>query len=243
MKIFIAGLESTYKGVLFAAKPKYILSTYHGINEEILHYKDTSACKGFMLDSGAFSMLNSLKKINIKEYIQSYIDFINHHDINLFFELDIDKIIGFEKVLQYRKQIEEQTGKQCIPVWHRTRGKKEFLRMVKVYDYVAIGGIAIRDIKPSEYKYFNWFIEQAHQNDCKIHGLGFTKQKLLKRYPFDSVDSTTWNRLRFGEICTFKNGQLKYITKKDKRVKHTPQSQLYCLKEYIKFANYLEYQR
>ena len=46
-------------------------------------------------------------------------------------------------------------------VWHKSRGKDYWLKMIKEYDYVAIGGIVTKEIKPSEYKYFHWFIRQA----------------------------------------------------------------------------------
>ena len=63
-------------------------------------------CKSFMLDSGAFTFMNNCKKnINWYEYIDQYIDFINRNNIDLFFELDIDGIVGYEEVKKMRKYI------------------------------------------------------------------------------------------------------------------------------------------
>ena len=39
-----------------------------------------------------------------------------------------------------RKRLEAETKKKCIPVWHRSRGKENFIELCKQYDYVAIGG-------------------------------------------------------------------------------------------------------
>ncbi len=61
-----------------------------------------------------------------------------------FFELDIDRIVGLEKVEEFRRRIESKTGKQSIPVWHSNRGWQYFVNMCKEYNYVSIGGIAKR---------------------------------------------------------------------------------------------------
>lgn len=150
-------------------------------------------CDFFLLDSGAFTFMNNSKNaVDFDEYMTRYIEFINKHDIQYFFELDVDAIVGLKEVERLRKRLETETGKKCIPVWHRSRGKENFITLCKEYDYVAIGGIVTKEIKPQEYKYLKWFIDTAHSYNCKIHGLGFTNLKGLYIYNFDSVDSTSW---------------------------------------------------
>lgn len=170
---------------------KYFLESFLTIrNWFIPHIKN---CEMFMLDSGTFAFMRSGKdKENFDEYLTRYINFINKHDIKYFFELDVDSVVGFEEVKRLRTRLEKETGKKCIPVWHRSRGKEEFIQMCQEYDYVSLGGIAANEIKSSEYPYLKWFIDTAHSYDCKIHGLGFTNLKGLYLYNFDSVDSTTW---------------------------------------------------
>lgn len=52
-------------------------------------------CDFFLLDSGAFTFMNNSKNaVDFDEYLTRYIDFINRHDIEYFFELDIDSIVG-----------------------------------------------------------------------------------------------------------------------------------------------------
>lgn len=73
--------------------------------------------------------------------------------------------------------------------------------MIQEYDYVALGGIAIKDFKKSEHKLFKWFIDTAHKANTKIHGLGYTNDSITKRNNFDSVDSTSWlGGSRFGNL-------------------------------------------
>lgn len=43
------------------------------------------------------------------------------------------------------------------------------------------------------HKYVPWFIDKAPENDCRIHGLGFTKTTILENYAFDSVDSSSFS--------------------------------------------------
>ena len=163
--------------------------------------------KRFMLDSGAFTFFSSGGSVNWGEYIKRYANFINRNKVDLFFELDIDKLIGYQKVLYYRKILEDLTGKPVIPVWHKSRGQDEFIRMCEKYKYVSIGGIVSKEISTKEYRFFPYFINTAHKHGAKIHGLGFTNLQGLTQYHFDSVDSTSWvGGNRFGRVYKF-NGK------------------------------------
>ena len=48
------------------------------------------------------------------EYIESYAEFINNHNIKLFMELDIDSVVGIKEVERLRNKLERLTNKQCI---------------------------------------------------------------------------------------------------------------------------------
>lgn len=171
--------------------------------------------KGFLLDSGAFTFMAQTKgPVDFDEYLRRYIAFIKKHDIQHFFELDVDSVVGYEKVKEYRRILERETGRRCIPVWHRARGKEDFLRMCEEYDYVAIGGIVTKEIRPSEHRYFPWFIREAHKRGAKIHGLGYTNLSGLSKYHFDSVDSSSWTSgNRFGHLYKFTGRGLQQIHK------------------------------
>ena len=200
--------------------------------------------ENFLLDSGAFTFMSNAKKgkIDWKDYIDRYIAFINRNNVKHFFELDIDCIVGYENVLRIRKYIEEKTGKKCIPVWHKSRGKDEFLKMCDEYDYVAIGGIVSKEIKQNEYPFFTWFINEAHKRGCKIHGLGFTNLKGLEKYKFDSVDSTSWTTgNRFGSVYFF-NGRtvVKYDKQQGQRLADSRAVAIHNFNEWVKFQKYAE---
>lgn len=194
----------------------------------------------FMLDSGAFTFMQGTSgEVDWDEYLQRYIDFINRNDVKLFFELDIDSVVGYERVLELRKKLEDGTGKKCIPVWHISRGKDDFLKMCDEYDYVAVGGIVSKEIPPKKYPMFSWLIREAHRRGAKIHGLGFTNLEGLKKYHFDSVDSTAWTTgNRFGAIYQFDGQTMRKHSREGSRLKDSRAVAVNNFNEWVKFQDY-----
>ena len=220
----------------------YMLESFFYADEWV--EKHIPLFKDFLLDSGAFTFFSAknVKNINWEEYIDRYADFINKNKVDLFFELDIDKIVGYENVLKFRDILERKTGKQCIPVWHRSRGRDEFLRMCDEYSYVAVGGVVSKEIKQNEYKIFKYLISEAHKRGAKIHGLGFTNLEGIKKYHFDSVDSTAWTTgNRFGAIYKF-NGEtlIKYQKQDGQRLADSKKVALNNFLEWVKFQKYAD---
>lgn len=239
LKIFLAGAYSRDKYIPNITDSKYILESFY-------YFKDWQIpliknCEMFLLDSGAFTFMNSKNgNCNFDEYLTRYIEFINKYDVKYFFELDVDCITGYEKVKEMRQRLEKETGKKCMPVWHKLRGKDEFLKMCDEYDYVAIGGIVTKEITKEQYPVFNWFINEAHKRGCKIHGLGFTSITELPKYHFDSVDSTCWlSGGRFGHLYCFQNGVMKTIKQKSKRAINYKLDR-HNFNEWLKFQKYAE---
>ncbi len=194
-----------------------------------------------IVDSGAFSaMTGTLKNISWEEYTLKYMNFLRKTKQELFFELDIDSIVGYEKVKKYREIIEQGTGKPCIPVWHRTRGKNEWLNLTEKYNYVAVGGFVTKEIKKTEYPIIlPWLLATAKRNNCRVHGLGFTGFKDLPKYKFYSVDSTTWvNGCRFGEMVFFNKGRMKKYSRSGYRVKDNYKAHIHNFEEWVKYQKY-----
>lgn len=240
MKVFLAGAYTREKAFIGKNIDYMLESFFYVLPWQIERIPNM---KMFLLDSGAFTFMNSQKgKIDFNEYLTRYINFINKYDIKYFFELDVDSIIGYEKVKQLRKRLENETGKKCIPVWHKSRGKEEYLKMCEEYDYVAIGGIVTKEITKDQYPFFPWFINEAHKRGCKIHGLGFTDTNLLREYHFDSVDSTAWlSGSRFGHVYYFDNGVMKSKTPpRGKKTVHYKLIDEQNVNEWLKFQRYAE---
>ena len=206
MKLFLAGLESSYSW-LPIENAKYVLSSYAYIRNGLadnIHKWDM-----FLLDSGAFTFRKKSGNADWNKYVNEYVDFINKYDVNYFFELDIDNLIGYENVLVLRKKLEQSTGKRCIPVWHITRGIDNYIELCQTYDYIALGS-STKFKQKENHNVLRYLLRIARQYNCKVHGLGFTS-KMIKQYDFFSVDSTTWDGYRFGSLYKYGNGDIKII--------------------------------
>lgn len=241
MKIYLAGTYS--RPFVISEQRPYILESFYYIkneNEGIL--KMRPLFKDFLLDSGAFSFLNNIKKgsPNWDSYIVEYANFINKHNINLFFELDIDPIIGLKNVELLREKLEKLTNKKSIPVWHKSRGLQYWKQMCKDYDYVAIGGIVTKEITKKNYTIFNVLLKIAKENNCKVHGLGFTNMEGIKKYKFYSVDSTAWLYGNRGGFLYMFNGKgINKIQPKGMRLKGR-EAAIHNFNEWVKFSQYAE---
>ena len=203
----------------------------------------------FLLDSGAFTFCGTggFHENQFEEYLERYADFINRNKIEKFFELDVDSITGYERVLEYRKKLERLTGRQSIPVWHISRGKDEFIRHCDEYPYVALGGYvaAIKASDPRQKAYINaypWFINEAHKRGKKIHGLGYTSLEGITKHHFDSVDSTAWTTgNRFGYLYYFDGRTIKKRSAPPgHRIGDSRSAALNNYIEWIKFQKYAD---
>lgn len=240
---FLAGAESrpwVFEQAADIIKHKpFILESYYYIDKDT--EKLLPLFGDFLLDSGAFTfMQNSKSQVDWRSYIKGYADFINRNNIEKYFELDVDSVVGYEKVLDFRKELEDLTGRPSIPVWHSNRGKDEFLKACEEYGYVALGGIVGMEWKVEAEKYMPWFIREAHKRGAMIHGLGYTKLTKLNKYHFDSVDSTAWTTgNRFGYAYKFKNGQITKIeVPAGSRISDSRKLALNNYIEWVKFQKY-----
>lgn len=249
MRIFLAattsGMNSNDREEAFKKNtPLYCLETFFNGEKTCQKVLKNVGINNFLLDSGAFSYMNGQKcsKEMLLDYLDRYIAFINKYDINYFFELDVDTIFGIDFVEEIRRKLEKETGKQCIPVWHKGRGIEYWKKMVANYKYIAIGGLVFH-IKKQEWPLIKKMVDYAYANGVKVHGLGFTKTKILENYKFYSVDSASWTKAAaLGQQVHFFNG--KYIISRQlkKGNKKTILSKLVAhnLKEWVKFQKYMD---
>ena len=138
MRLCLAGTFPSEK-IVRENRPEYVLESFFYIKP--WQVEEMPKWKMFLLDSGAFTFMHgveaSSKPVDWDGYMSRYIDFINRHNVQHFFELDVDIIVGYDAVKRMRTRLEAETGKQSIPVWHRSRGLDEFKRLCRDYPYIA----------------------------------------------------------------------------------------------------------
>lgn len=220
MRLHLAGISTLEKAQEYCSQITYALESFYYWKE--WEAKFLPVWKFFLLDSGAFTFISSGKvdkKFDI--YVERYIEFINQYGIQHFFEMDVDSVLGYERVRQIRRYIENRTNRPCIPVWHISRGVEDLKATCRDYKYVSIGqnvnrnGVKVR-MAPALTRRV---IDIAHENGAIIHGLGRTSIKDC-RLGFDSIDSTSWSSgVRFSNFPIFRNGDIAYFADKSRRVK------------------------
>lgn len=242
MKVFLSAVEncSAYNGKKMiyiireaVGKMKWNLMSYYYIKKQIdlaKYVRDNS--EEVLIDSGAHSFQKGTK-VDWVEYTKQYAEFIKEFDrpnVVGYFEMDVDNIIGYNKVLELRKILESVSNK-IIPVWHKNRGIEEYKKMCEQYagKVIAITGFKNEDIKDEQYL---MFLKYAKQFNCKVHCLGMTRRKILDKVPFDYVDSSSWlQQSLFGRI-----GQNKVTKEFSKKNRHIVFLESY--KEYMKLQDH-----
>lgn len=205
MKIFLSSLENggqhEFNCILNYFKEKQqkmnynLCSFFYVRNQKERAIKIRDNTKEILIDSGAHSFQKGITTTKWEEYTKEYIEFIKLYDkdnVLGYFEMDIDNIVGYEKVLKMRKQL-EATNDKIIPVWHKNRGIEDYKRMCQKYTrrIIAITGFKNEDVRDEQYL---MFLKYAKKYKCKVHCLGMTRKKILDKVPFYSVDSSSWKQ-------------------------------------------------
>ena len=133
---------------------------------------------------------------DVQDYLQRYIAFIKEYDARgqLMGYVNLDIIYSAEESWK-NQQTMEKAGLRPIPVFHFGEDFKWWRKYVREYDYIGIGGVAggvtmsrfVRTLGDPAFKYL-WETDPT----TKVHGFAITSNQLVVRYPFWSVDSTTW---------------------------------------------------
>lgn len=144
--------------------------------------------------------------------------------------MDIDRVVGYEKVLQLRAVLESVSDK-IIPVWHKNRGVEDYKAMCEKYagKWIAVTGFKNEDIIDEQYL---MFLKYAKKFNCKVHCLGMTRTSILDKVPFDSVDSSSWKQSAiYGRVGSKK-------VKKEYSKSNRLEVMITALREAMKMQNY-----
>lgn len=243
MRIFLSALESTISDTLDRCIRENItipfgLVSYYYISQNDQNRENfkkvLKICNQVLVDSGAHSFQEG-KKVPWDEYTEQYAEFIRQNDnpkILGWFEMDVDRVIGYEHVLQLRKVLDQATDK-IIPVWHKNRGIPEFKRMCRETkgNIVAVTGFKNEDIQDNQYAPF---LKYAWKSGKKLHCLGMTRQKVMDKVPFDYVDSSSWKL-----SATF--GSLKMWNEREHKLKNVPNTKGKFTTKQLFYKNLIEY--
>lgn len=167
-----------------------------------------------LLDSGAYSAWVQKSPIDIKEYIA----FIKRNEKWIWNYVSLDVIPGsFDaprtpkhvadaaKQSYRNHQIMKDAGLRPIPVHHGGESMKDLEQMLKDGEEY----IGVSPFKDWTYgrqarwldDVFNFITDKNGYPFVKVHGFGVTQNELIRRYPWYSIDSTTFRMTpAYGQI-------------------------------------------
>jgi len=130
----------------------------------------------------------------VRKYLDEYIEFCHKYKKQLITYVNLDIIFNPEKTWENQKYM-ESNGLAPLPVYHFGEDLSWFKKYVDQYEYIGISGLGA-DIQKSTYvrSFGDPVFSYLHgtKQDVKIHGFALTALDLLIRYPWYTVDSTTW---------------------------------------------------
>lgn len=176
---------------------KYLLESYHYIHKPQYVEKIRADGAKVFLDSGAFSAFTKGSEIDLP----SYVHYIKEHDdilervdgIPLYSVLDG---IG-DPLKTYQNQMEmERLGVRPLPCFHYGEDERYLEWYISRYPYITIGGM-VPITTPQLYLWLDriwdrYLTDGSGRPRLKVHGFGLTTIGLMERYPWFSVDSSSW---------------------------------------------------
>lgn len=129
-------------------------------------------------------------------YREKYAQFIEAHLPLLTVYANLDIINNAEATWQNQLWFEAR-GLKPLPVWHFGTDESYLKRYIKKgYEYIAIGGMIPNAssvlIGPLDRLWSTVLTDSKGMPVIKVHGFAMTAFSLMRRYPWYSVDSSSW---------------------------------------------------
>lgn len=207
MKIYFAVTGQQEPQYLPANGLNKLLCSFHYYkkDEELIKKLIAEGCDLF-IDSGAFSAANAGSKIDIDEYSR----FILKTGVKFYAGLDvIGDAVGTKSNQRY---MESKYSLKPIPTFHMGEPLEFALEMANEYEYMAVGGMVFSEgIEGWLDNLWNQLLKV--NKDIKCHGFGLTNSKLIEKYPWESVDSSSFKSgKRFGRIILYNAARNELVT-------------------------------
>ncbi len=169
------------------------------------------------VDSGAFTAWTKGAVVDVDAYgtflrahaskitVAANLDVIPGRPGKLPSALDIDKAAaqGWENYATLQKKL-RGTDVSLLHAYHRGEPVRWLKKLVDECEYFGLGGLAGRGTTTDKKMSFldevmPHLTDDAGRPIRKFHGFGVTSAELVRRYPWYSVDSTTWSNMgRYG---------------------------------------------
>lgn len=207
MKVYLAGeVGPEIEHLQTAFKHRLVSYYYHHKgdlpSQNVLNAFNTYNLDLF-LDSGAFSAFMKKEEIPVERYA-AYV-----HNVQDMFTVcsSLDAIGNAEKSYLIFKEL-CNAGCRVQPVYHAREDTRWLVKYLdEGHDYLFIGGMV-----PETTKWLLQWLDEIWSNyltnsdgtpRVRVHGFGLTDQRLMFRYPWYSVDSSSWKMYGIYGWCVF----------------------------------------
>lgn len=231
LTIFYSGVEyESYLDILYDLGIRNFLMSYEYLKGKGIHQLKKYPDMHLFIDSGAYTYQNDPKynEYTVEQWekqIEAYLAWAEKHKNQIFAiaDLDIQYLVGYEKVVEWRKKYFEpfmlRTGVPVCFIYHE-EGLDVWEYMCQRYPYVGFSLDIDREVDDTGLR--NKF-KIAEKHNALVQGMASTRTSMLTQYPFYTVDSTTWNvGLKYGEISVWTGNKMSRIKKADFREKAFP---------------------
>ena len=209
MLIFFAGAEGEdFRKILKDAGAKNVLQSFWALRPD--KPPKTENFDNYLLDSGGFSARQHGVQISVQEYA----NYLNMYKIKYAFNLDV---LDLNTSLKNQDYLVKNTNTYIMPVYHgnewldpKTKDLLDYY--IECFPYIALGGMAGKENSKANLPKFLNYVFKRTRDKTKVHGLGMTGVTYLRKYPFFSVDSTSW-------ICINRYAQSKVYSHEMTRVR------------------------
>jgi len=138
-------------------------------------------------------------------YVDNYATWIKEKQHLITVYANVDVIFRPDLSWKVLKYLENTHKLKPLPVLHVNTEKKWIYKHLDNYEYLGVGATgqegSVAGFIPWGDMLFNLITDSKGYPTHKVHGFAATSNKLLYRYPFFSVDSTSWAHFgRFGAI-------------------------------------------
>ncbi len=173
-------------------------------------------CKSHFFDSGAFYQWSQAEKYEREtgksrwdyyetqafwDYLDAYADFVKEHSIGIDLYANVDAIPNPELTWRNQQYLEKKHGLKPVPVVHYKSDLKWLTHYIDLgYPIIGLGGL----VGSLTQDHCRGWLDRCFELVCdlpsrlpkvKIHGFGVTDFELIWRFPFFSVDSTSWTKI------------------------------------------------
>lgn len=204
MKLYLAGIFTSNfdkAGTVYARldeaerrmrdSVEYFLESYHYIHKQSMVEKIRKEGAKVFLDSGAFSAFSQGVTIDLNKYC----DYIQRNADIIHFASVLDAIGDYQGTWRNQAAI-EANNTRVLPCYHYGEPIEVLDYYIANYGHFTLGGLV-----PISTQQMTIWLDRIWDRvltdgngvpRARIHGFGVTSLPLMLRYPWDSVDSSTW---------------------------------------------------